>query len=273
MPVNVGASDNVGVTKVELRVNGGLIGTDTSGPYAFSWDSTKVANGTANLVATAYDAAGNTGQSVIVSVNVSNATVAPGDTTAPTASIAAPLGGSTVSGTVPVSVSAADNVAVTKVELRANGSLIATDTASPYSFSWDSTKVANGTANLAATAYDAAGNVGSSITVAVTVSNSAGTGGTSVDTVAPSASIVNPADGARASGNVGIEALASDNNGIAGVTMSLRINGSTVASTSGSSKLKYGWQTRNAKSGANVIELVARDAAGNTTTRSVTVYK
>ncbi|MEO7245396.1 MAG: S8 family serine peptidase, partial [Rubrivivax sp.] len=67
--------------------------------------------------------------------------VSTADTTRPTASISAPLGSSTVAGLVPVNVGASDNVGVTKVELRANGSLVATDSSSPYAFSWDSTKV------------------------------------------------------------------------------------------------------------------------------------
>ena len=57
--VNLNASDNVGVTRVDLQVNGSVVASDTGAPFAFSWDSTKVANGMATLTATAYDAAGN----------------------------------------------------------------------------------------------------------------------------------------------------------------------------------------------------------------------
>ena len=171
VPVDVAASDNVGVTKVELWVNGQLVATDTSSPFSFSWDSTKAANGGANLQAVAYDAAGNKGSSATVSVTVSNGT-SPTDTTPPTASIAAPMAGSTATGTVAVTVGASDNVGVTKVELWVNGKLQATDTTNPYGFSWDSTKVPNGSADLQAIAYDAAGNKGASAVVTVQVSNS-----------------------------------------------------------------------------------------------------
>jgi subtilisin family serine protease len=200
-------------------------------------------------------------------------TVSVPDTAAPSASVTAPLGSSTVSGLVAVSVGAIDNVGVAKVELRVNGGLIGTDSAAPYGFSWDSTQVANGMANLVATAYDAAGNGGTSVTVAVNVANTAGSSATVADTLAPAASIVNPVSGSKVSGNVTIEGLASDNYGVAGIKMVLRINGATVANSSASSSLRYGWQTRKATSGANVIELEARDAAGNTTRTAVTVYK
>jgi subtilisin family serine protease len=98
-----------------------------------------------------------------------------GDTTAPTTSITSPSNGATVSGTVTVQASASDNVGVSRVELYVDGSLVGTDTTSPYSFSWDTTTVGNGSHNLQTRAYDAAGNVGSSAVVSVTVSN--GTGG------------------------------------------------------------------------------------------------
>jgi hypothetical protein len=94
------------------------------------------------------------------------------DTTPPTTSITAPANGATVSGTVSVTASASDNVGVTKVEFYLDGALKTTDTASPYSWSWDTTTAANGSHSLVSKAYDAAGNVGTSSTVTVTVSNS-----------------------------------------------------------------------------------------------------
>ena len=100
----------------------------------------------------------------------SPATIAPSDTSPPSVSIASPAGG-TLSGIVPVSVSAADNVGVTKVDLFVGGTLLASDAAVPYSFSWDTRTRPNGTYGLVAKAYDLAGNVASSSTVNVTVSN------------------------------------------------------------------------------------------------------
>jgi subtilisin family serine protease len=97
-----------------------------------------------------------------------------GDTTPPTTSITSPSNGATVSGTVTVSASASDNVGVTRVEFFVDGALAATDTTSPYSFSWNTTTVANGSHSLQSRAYDAAGNVGSSSVVSVNVSNTSG---------------------------------------------------------------------------------------------------
>jgi hypothetical protein len=93
------------------------------------------------------------------------------DTTSPTASITTPSASSKVSGLVPVDVSASDNVGVTRVDLWINGSRYATDTTSPYAFSWDTTKFADGSNTVQATAYDAAGNQGNSSKITVTVGN------------------------------------------------------------------------------------------------------
>jgi hypothetical protein len=100
-----------------------------------------------------------------------------GDTTAPTTSISSPSGGSTVSGTTTYSANASDNVGVTKVDFFVGSSLVGSDTSSPYSISWDTTTLANGTYSLTTRAYDAAGNVGTSSAVSVNVSNSTGSCG------------------------------------------------------------------------------------------------
>ncbi|HEX8411264.1 MAG TPA: Ig-like domain-containing protein [Thermoanaerobaculia bacterium] len=72
--VTANASDNVGVSKVEFLLDGVLQSTDTSSPYAWSWNTTTVVNGAHSLVAKAYDAANNIGTSSTISVTVSNGT-------------------------------------------------------------------------------------------------------------------------------------------------------------------------------------------------------
>lgn len=76
--VKASATDNVGVDRVELFVDGVRLATDSSAPYEFRWDTTKVANGSHTLTAVAYDAAGNSAASAAVSVTVSNKTSSTG---------------------------------------------------------------------------------------------------------------------------------------------------------------------------------------------------
>jgi hypothetical protein len=98
-----------------------------------------------------------------------------GDTTLPTVSITSPANGATVVGTVSINATASDNVGVTKVEFFVDGALKSTDTTSPYSYSWDSSSVANGSHSLTAKAWDAALNNKTSTAVSVTVNNPTGT--------------------------------------------------------------------------------------------------
>jgi hypothetical protein len=99
------------------------------------------------------------------------------DTTPPTVTLAAPAGGSTVSGTaVTLSANASDNVAVDHVDFLVNGSVVGTDATSPYSMTWDSTTVPDGSASITARAVDTSSNSATSTAVGVTVQNSGGGG-------------------------------------------------------------------------------------------------
>jgi hypothetical protein len=93
------------------------------------------------------------------------------DTTAPTTAISSPAAGSNIFTTATIASTATDNVGVTKVELYVDGVLKASDSSSPYSFSVNTTAMANGTHSFQTKAYDAAGNVGSSTIIALTVKN------------------------------------------------------------------------------------------------------
>jgi hypothetical protein len=70
------ATDDVGVSRVEIFVGSKRLVSDTTAPYNCSWDTTLVANGTQTLTAVAYDAAGNHSQSTR-SVTVNNGTPTP----------------------------------------------------------------------------------------------------------------------------------------------------------------------------------------------------
>lgn len=191
------------------------------------------------------------------------------DTTAPSAAISAPAALATVSGLVPINVTATDNVGVTRVELRVNGVLASTDLSAPYQFSWDSTKVANGSASLVATAFDAAGNSKASSSVSVNVANISAL---PADTVAPNVTISSPAAGAVVAGVVSVKLAASDDSGAAGITQSLYIDGALVSTGTGAS-LSYSWNTRKLAAGGHTVQAVARDAAGNSKSVTVSVTK
>jgi len=117
------------------------------------------------------DAAGNP---MTADVTWSFTTTAPvADTTPPTVNVTAPANGSTVSGSVVISANASDNVAVDHVDFLVNGTLVGTDSVSPYSITWNSTTVADGSVSITAHAVDTSSNSADG-TVVVTVQNAAG---------------------------------------------------------------------------------------------------
>lgn len=159
--VNIAASDNVGVAKVELYVGGVLLATDSTAPYAFAWNTASVPDGATTLQAKAYDAAGNYRLSSMVSVTVANATS--GDAVAPKVTILKPFKGAKAYGTIPVSATSTDNVATTSMELLIDGvSTTVVDSASLL-YRWTVPASGTGTtpANVTVRAWDAAGNMGS----------------------------------------------------------------------------------------------------------------
>jgi hypothetical protein len=259
--VSANASDNVGVVGVQFKQGTTNIGTeDTTAPYSVSWNTTALANGPYSLTAVARDAAGNTTTSGAVSVTVNNV-----DGTAPTVSISAPANNATVQGSVTVSATASDNVGVVGVQFRLDGTNLGAEaTTSPYSVSWNTTTVTNGTHALTAVARDAAGNTTTSTTVTVTVNNP--------DTTAPTVSMTAPGGGATLTGTVTLSANASDNLGVVGVQFK---QGTTnIGTEDTTAPYSVSWDTTGVTNASYSLTAVARDAAGNTTTStavSVTV--
>jgi hypothetical protein len=68
--VTATASDAAGVTRVELWIDGALHETDTSAPYAFTWNTLAATAGAHDLWTEAFDAAENRGVSALVPVTV-----------------------------------------------------------------------------------------------------------------------------------------------------------------------------------------------------------
>jgi thermitase len=208
------------------------------------------------------------------------------DTQAPQVAIITPGNNQTVSGLVAVDALAQDNLGVTKVELYAKNTLVATDSGAPYAFTLDTSPYGDGPLALFTKAYDAAGNVGTSSTVTVTVGN---------DTVPPTVQILNPPNGSTVSGTFNISVSASDDKQVAKIV--LKIDGKEVANAYGStlsysttaptaeatgSKGKGGGggggggkgnnKTTSSSTGSMNISAEAFDAAGNSKSTTVTVY-
>lgn len=129
---------------------------------------TYAASGTISVSSSDYDI-----DSVVATFKAANGTQPPPpDTTPPTVSIVSPTNGANVSGTVPVTATASDNVAVASVQLKLDGANLGPLlTTAPYTVSWNTLQSANATHTITATALDTSGNAGNATPVSVTVFN------------------------------------------------------------------------------------------------------
>ena len=242
------ASDNVGVTDVRFSVDNTALATDATSPYSASWNTTGVSNGIHTLSAVARDAAGNT------TTSTRSVTVANPDITAPSVSLTGLANGATVSGAVPLSANASDNIGVVGVQFYVDGTAVGgDDTSAPYSASWNTVAVANGSYVLTARARDAAGNVTMSAPVTVTVANP--------DITAPTVSLSAPSG--PVSGAVSLSATATDNVGVTGVQF--LVDGNPIGAEDSSSPYGVSFNTATVANGTHTVTAHARDAAGNTT--------
>lgn len=170
------ATDNIGVTgyNIHRAAASGVVPTPANrvGQTASTTFTDNTSAGTYFYVVTAFDPAGN----VSAASNEVSATVLT-DTTPPAVTLTAPADGSTLSGVATISANASDDVAVAGVQFLVNGNPVgAEDVEAPYSTSWDTRTVPNGSYTIAASARDAAGNAATTAAVSVTVNNAVATG-------------------------------------------------------------------------------------------------
>jgi len=159
------ASDTQGLQKVQFWTGSTYLGYDSTAPYTRSWNTTTFVNGTHVLRARAVDWANNWTETTIT-ITVNNA-----DATPPTVSITDPLDGATVSGTITIAASASDNVGIQKVRFWVDGTYLGYDSTAPYTRSWNSASVSNGSHTVRVQAVDLANNVSSDYTITINVSN------------------------------------------------------------------------------------------------------
>jgi Big-like domain-containing protein/phospholipase D-like protein len=194
----------------------------------------------------------------------------PSDTTAPSVVVYSPASLATVSGTIQIFASSADNVAVSGVRFKLDGvNLGDEDRSAPFTMPWDTASVADGQHTLTAQARDAAGNAATSSAVTVTVSNT----GTPPpppppsDTTPPAVSVTAPSSGSMVTGATTISASASDNVGIAGVQF--KLDGMNLGPEDTTAPYSVPWDTTSVANGTHTLTAQARDAAGNRTTSAV----
>ncbi|HYO68438.1 MAG TPA: Ig-like domain-containing protein, partial [Archangium sp.] len=236
------ATDNAGwVSRVDFLLDGAVVvGSDTSAPFTFSWNTQTAASGSHTLVARATDPYGNQADSAAVSVTLDNA--------GPAVALTSPASGATVGSVVTLQASATDDAGVARVDFLVDGVFLESDTTAPYSVAWDSSSWTNGSHTLSARAYDALNNVATSAAVPVT-------------TIQPSTtvSLTSPAPNAYVKGLVSLTAAASDNQGV--VKVEFYVDG-TLLGTDTTAPYELSWDSTTVADGAYTISAKAYGPLG-----------
>lgn len=154
--IQLSATDNVAVERVELLIGSNILGSTSQAPYTIPLDTLKLPEGPATLVARAVDSSGNS-KTASLSVVIDNIA----DTQAPVITSIKPVEGTKVkSGNVAVSATATDNEAVVSMKVFINGVQKAASTSGSISFTWNTRKLPSGAYAIRVEAQDPSGNVG-----------------------------------------------------------------------------------------------------------------
>jgi hypothetical protein len=234
--VEVDASDESGILRVEFAVDGTLRHSDYASPFTWTWDTTAFSDGLHGLNATAYATSG--------AVNFHDIQVVL-DNTKPSIVIVVPSNNSLVQGSVPVNATASDTSGIAEVAFYVDGNLLVIDSSSPYGCVWNTLSGLDGPRNLTCRAKDQAGNMQTAYHRII------------VDNTAPSIALHSIL---VASGQTLVAANASDPSGIARVEFF--VNGS-LQFTDYAYPYQWMWNTSGYVDGQYAVKCVAYDTLGH----------
>lgn len=171
------------------------------------------------------------------------------DNLSPSASVLSPTNGAMISGTTTIDVSAQDNIAVDRVDIVVDTTVVQTISSPPYTLTYDTNGLVDGSHMINAVVYDRAGNVGSSSMVTF-----------STDNTAPTVSITQPSDAVDVAGSVTIAATAFDLEGVDRVEFF--VDGVQI-STDSTEPYESAWNTTAIADGTHTIRTRAFDGVGS----------
>jgi hypothetical protein len=246
--VTANATGALGVKTVQFQLDGANLGVAVTGAgplFSTSWNTATAGNGPHTLAAIASDYIGQA-TSTSISVNAANGP-------APMVALSAPANGATVQGSVPLSATASSTLGAITVQFKVDGVDLGAPVsgASPFTSTWDSTKVANGSHTITAVATDVL-NQASSATSTVTVANPA-----------PVISISTPSAGLV----FGMQTVAADVTSSVGVaSVQFKLDGANLGAAVTAAPFSTTWDTTAAAIGSHTLSAIATDIFGQTAT-------
>ena len=246
--INATAADSDGtISKVEFYNGNTLLGTVTDSPYVFTWNNVPAGDYSITAKATDNGSIVTTSAAVTVSVDAPNV--------APSVTIVSPADKAIFSApaSVTINVTAADtDGTISKVEFYNGNTLLGTDIASPYIFTWNN--VPAGNYSITAKATDNGSLVTTSAAATITV----------LQNIPPVVTITSPAASKKytAPATIFLSASATDEDGT--IRKVQFYNGTTLLQTENYAPYTYSWT--NVAAGTYTITATATDDEGAVTT-------
>ncbi|HEY3420737.1 MAG TPA: Ig-like domain-containing protein [Methanomassiliicoccales archaeon] len=233
------------ITNVVLTMDGKVIGQKTASPYTWTLSTATLVDGQHALNVSATDSGGKIGYNLI--------TVQTGNPP-PSVQITSPTSGQDLVRTFFVNATVTGQ-SIRYASLNIDGAQVGNKTAAPFTWTWDSSKLANGVHNITIVAMDGNGKRGSQ-SIAVTVGN-----------MAPSVTFASPTD-TSVGGKISVTANVTSVDPVKEVV--LRIDGNIISSLTVS---PYTWSidTNTYAAGGHNLNLTATNVYGLTSYVEMTV--
>ncbi len=255
VPLSVLATSSSPITSVSLTVDSIPKGNMTlsAGKYGLSLDTTTLSNGAHTLVFTATNSGGKT-NTATTTINVMNAQP-------PVITLVTPTNGSTVQGTIPLSVKVTSVSQISSVALSVDsnpiGNLILSN--GNYGTSIDTTLLSNGSHTFLFTATNVDNKIATAI-LTINVQN--------VDV--PAIAVVSPDGGSTVSGSVPLSVKVTGNTPISTVSLTIdSVSMGNLTLTNGNYGITV--DTTMLSNGSHTFQVTARNSGGKTATATVTL--
>lgn len=252
--VSGSVTDDIGLQKLTINLDGQLFNETTQTPFSFTLDTTKQTEAVHQLSFIATDPTGNK-----TTLNRS-ITIEQPDLTPPAVVVTGPSDNSSASGNLTYTATASDNKVLSKFELYLDNTLVATAPAASLSGAIDTTKLTNDKHVLEFRATDGSNNK-TTVQRSVTIFN---------DLQAPVVKITAPVKDAKLSGSVTVTVNATDNDKVS--ELALLVDTTPVAKVAPSgTTISFSLNTTQFATGVHTIKALVKDPSGNTATDSVSV--
>ena len=257
--IEVEATDNTTIQYVSILINNDLKITRLTEPYSYQWNTEEEVDDLVySIYAVIVDIDNNRTTIPPISVTVNNQL--PTDVTPPTGALTSPPAGSTVFGNALIQVTAADDQLVDYIEFYIDGDLNGTiDCNGPSctgSYEWNTLNESEGEHTIQVILVDGWNNNTVLTSVNVWVDN------IDDDSIHPNVVIIEPASGQTVSGDVFIDALATDNSGIDRVEFFINTDLAYIDSIG--PDYNYTWSTDTFPDDQDyIISLIGYDLVGN----------